>query len=40
MNLLLIKEDKFDSEVEQRAKNLSGGQKQRLSIARTLIRNP
>ena len=34
------KEDKFDSEVEQRAKNLSGGQKQRLSIARTLIRNP
>ena len=34
------KEDKFNSEVEQRAKNLSGGQKQRLSIARTLIRNP
>ena len=34
------KEDKFGSEVEQRAKNLSGGQKQRLSIARTLIRNP
>ena len=34
------KEDKFKSEVEQRAKNLSGGQKQRLSIARTLIRNP
>lgn len=33
-------EDKFNSEVEQRAKNLSGGQKQRLSIARTLIRNP
>ena len=34
------KEDKFNSEVEQRARNLSGGQKQRLSIARTLIRNP
>lgn len=34
------KENKFKSEVEQRAKNLSGGQKQRLSIARTLIRNP
>ena len=37
---IMTKEDKFNSEVEQRAKNLSGGQKQRLSIARTLIRNP
>ncbi len=34
------KEGKFDSEVEQRAKNLSGGQKQRLSIARALVKKP
>lgn len=37
---IINKEDKYQSEVEQRGKNLSGGQKQRLSIARTLIRNP
>ena len=37
---IMNKEGKYQSTVEQRAKNLSGGQKQRLSIARTLIRNP
>ena len=33
------KEDKYQSEISQNAKNVSGGQKQRLSIARALAKN-
>ena len=34
------KEDKYQDEIAQGAKNVSGGQKQRLSIARALVKNP
>lgn len=33
------KEDKYQSEISQNAKNVSGGQKQRLSIARAIAKN-
>ena len=37
---IMQKENKFDTQVEQRGRNFSGGQQQRISIARALIKNP
>lgn len=34
------KEEKYNANISQGAKNVSGGQKQRLSIARALVKNP
>lgn len=36
---IMLKENGFQSSIEQRGQNLSGGQKQRICIARALVRN-
>lgn len=39
-DFIMQKENKFNTNVEQRGRNFSGGQQQRLSIARALIKKP